>query len=58
MNMTSVCFYFEVHQPFRIRDYSFFDIGESHFYEDDEKNRAVLNKVSDKCYIKTNNKMN
>jgi len=46
-----------VHQPFRIRDYSFFDIGESHFYEDDVKNREVLNKVADKCYIKTNNKM-
>ena len=55
--MPSICFYFQVHQPFRIRDYSFFDIGESHFYEDDEKNREVLNKVADKCYIKTNQKM-
>ncbi|MEO5569877.1 MAG: glycoside hydrolase family 57 protein [Bacteroidia bacterium] len=55
--MPSVCFYFQVHQPFRIRRYSFFDIGNDPFYEDDEKNRAVLNKVSDKCYIKTNNKM-
>src|SRR4051812_46888736 len=55
--MPSICFYFQVHQPFRIRDYSFFDIGESHFYEDDIKNREVLNKVADKCYIKTNRKM-
>ena len=55
--MPSVCFYFQVHQPFRIKRYSFFDIGHDHFYEDDEKNRWVLNKVSDKCYIKTNNKM-
>lgn len=55
--MPSVCFYFQVHQPFRIRDYSFFDIGESHFYEDDVKNKEVLNKVADKCYIKTNKKM-
>lgn len=55
--MPSICFYFQVHQPFRIRDYSFFDIGESHFYEDDIKNKEVLNKVADKCYIKTNQKM-
>lgn len=55
--MPSICFYFQVHQPFRIRDYSFFDIGESHFYEDDDKNREILNKVADKCYIKTNKKM-
>ena len=55
--MPSVCFYFQVHQPFRIKRYSFFDIGHDHFYEDDEKNRWVLNKVSDKCYLKTNSKM-
>lgn len=56
-SMPSICFYFQVHQPFRIRDYSFFDIGQSHFYEDDEKNEMVLHKVADKCYLKTNQKM-
>lgn len=55
--MPSICFYFQVHQPFRIRNYSFFDIRDSHFYEDDKKNREVLNKVADKCYLKTNKKM-
>ncbi|MFI5218835.1 MAG: glycoside hydrolase family 57 protein [Bacteroidia bacterium] len=55
--MPSICFYFQVHQPFRIKRYSFFDIGKDHFYEDDEKNRWVLNKVSDKCYLKANAKM-
>ncbi|OQA10387.1 MAG: Glycosyl hydrolase family 57 [Bacteroidetes bacterium ADurb.Bin397] len=55
--MPSICFYFQVHQPFRIKNYSFFDIGNDHFYEDDEKNRVVLNKVSEKCYLKTNQKM-
>lgn len=55
--MPSICFYFQVHQPFRIKNYSFFDIGKDHFYEDDEKNRIVLNKVSEKCYLKTNQKM-
>lgn len=55
--MTSICFYFQVHQPFRVRDYSFFDIGNSHFYEDDKKNEEILNKVADKCYLKANQKM-
>ena len=55
--MPSICFYFQVHQPFRVRNYSFFDIGFSHFYEDEEKNRAVMNKVADKCYVPTNRKM-
>lgn len=55
--MPSVCFYFQVHQPFRVKKYSFFDIGRDSFYEDDKLNREVLNKVSEKCYIKTNRKM-
>src|SRR5476649_338746 len=55
--MSSICFYFQVHQPFRIKDYSFFDIGNSHSYEDEKKNEEILNKVADKCYIKTNQKM-
>jgi len=55
--MPSICFYFQVHQPFRIQNYSFFDIGKTHFYEDDNKNREILNKVSEKCYLRTNQKM-
>lgn len=55
--MPSICFYFQVHQPFRIKNYSFFDIGQSHFYEDDKANEEIMNKVADKCYIKTNRKM-
>lgn len=55
--MPSVCFYFQVHQPFRIRPYSFFDIGRDHYYEDEKKNREVLDKVAEKCYLRTNRKM-
>lgn len=55
--MPSVCFYFQVHQPFRIKKYSFFDIGNDHFYEDADKNRSILDKVAEKCYLKTNRKM-
>ena len=53
--MVSICFYFQVHQPYRLRkNYSFFDIGANHFYEDEEANRAICNKVSAKCYIPMN----
>ncbi|MCA9289633.1 MAG: glycoside hydrolase family 57 protein, partial [Phycisphaerales bacterium] len=49
--MASVCFYFQVHQPFRIRRYSVFDTDP--FYFDDEANRQILEKVADKCYRPT-----
>ncbi len=53
--MISVCFYFQVHQPFRLReDYSFFDIGENHFYEDEAANREICLKVARKCYLPMN----
>src|SRR3989339_477323 len=53
--MGSLCFYFQVHQPFRLRkNYSFFDIGTNHLYEDDAENRAICNKVAEKCYIPMN----
>lgn len=55
--MPSVCFYFQVHQPFRLKRYSFFQIGKDHYYEDEASNRAILNKVAEKCYLPTNAKM-
>ena len=56
--MVSICFYFQIHQPFRLKqDYSFFDIGANHFYEDDKANREICNKVSRKCYLPTNKLM-
>jgi alpha-amylase len=55
--MPSVCFYFQVHQPFRINNYSFFDIGSAHAYENEKKNREIMDKVAEKCYLRTNRKM-
>ncbi len=52
--MPSICFYFQVHQPYRLRHYSFFDIGHDHFYEDVEANRTILDKVAHKCYLPMN----
>jgi len=46
--VTSVCIYFQVHQPYRIRGYSVFD--EDPFYFDNETNRQICEKVAEKCY--------
>ncbi|MBP7497693.1 MAG: polysaccharide deacetylase family protein, partial [Bacteroidales bacterium] len=53
--MAAICFYFQVHQPFRLRTYRFFDIGVYHNYYDDYTNKTILRRVADKCYIPTNN---
>ena len=53
--MPSVCFYFQVHQPFRLKRYSHFDIGNSHQYFDEENNRRIMEKVASKCYLPTDN---
>jgi alpha-amylase len=55
--MVSICFYFQVHQPFRMRRYTVFDIGHNDDYFDDHKNIEVLRKVARKCYIPANNLM-
>jgi alpha-amylase len=49
--MRSVVLYFQVHQPFRLRKYTFFDVGASDAYFDDEANRAVIRRVAEKCYL-------
>ncbi|TAH27285.1 MAG: alpha-amylase [Cytophagales bacterium] len=55
--MSSICLYFQVHQPYRIRQYSFFNIGIESNYFDEELNITILNKVADKCYIPANKLM-
>lgn len=52
--MKTICFYFQVHQPFRLRRYRFFDIGQYHNYFDDFANRSIMRKVAEKCYLPTN----
>lgn len=52
--MPSVCFYFQVHQPHRLRAYGYFDIGQQPYYEDDDKNKTILTKVAHKCYLPAN----
>ena len=52
--MPSLCFYFQVHQPFRLKPYDCFKIGEDHAYEDEQKNREILDRVAAKCYLPAN----
>ena len=47
--MPSVCFYFQVHQPFRLRRYSVFDTDRHYF--DDRMNAEVCRRVAAKCYL-------
>ncbi len=50
--MASVCFYFQVHQPVRLRRYTVFD-SNSHYF-DDHKNSFICRKVANKCYLPAN----
>jgi len=49
----SICFYFEVHQPLRLNNFSYFDINKNKDYFD-ISNKEILNKVAKKCYFPTN----
>jgi len=50
----NICFYFQVHQPTRLRLYRFFDIGKDSHYYDDFANRTILHRVATKCYLPMN----
>lgn len=52
--MRTICFYFQVHQPFRLKPYRFFDIGEDHYYWDEFLNRNVMRKAAQRCYLPMN----
>lgn len=52
--MKKICLYFQVHQPFRLKRYRFFDVGNDHYYYDDYLNKHILKKVANRCYLPTN----
>ncbi len=53
--MPSVCLYFQLHQPYRLRRYSVFDTDRHYF--DDFKNAEILRKIASRCYLPTNQLM-
>ena len=50
----SICLYFQVHQPTRLRLYRFFDIGKDSHYYDDYTNRTILRRIAKNCYLPMN----
>ena len=56
--MTSICMYFEVHQPIRLNKFSVFNIGgqgNHSEYFNRKLNEQIFIKVAKKCYLPTNN---
>jgi len=52
--MLHIVFYFQVHQPYRLRPFRVLDIGRDHDYFDEKLNREVVRKVGAKCYLPAN----
>jgi len=50
----TLCLYFQVHQPYRLRQYRFFDIGKNHDYFDEFTNKTIMGRVASRCYIPAN----
>jgi alpha-amylase len=58
--MPSINFYFQVHQPYRLQKFRFFDIGSNKDYFNDgldirHNNEVIFHKVAKKCYYPSNN---
>lgn len=54
MEKRTLCLYFQVHQPVRLRRYHFFDIGKNSDYYDDFANRSFTRKIAERCYLPAN----
>ena len=52
--MKTICFYFQIHQPFRLKRYRFFDIGNDHYYYDDFQNEEIIRRIAENCYLPAN----
>lgn len=49
--MKNICFYFKIHQPFRLKQYRFFEIGNDHYYYDDFANDEIITRVAQQSYV-------
>ena len=49
--MKNVCLYFNIHQPYRLKRYRFFDIGNDHYYYDDFANDEIMTRLAETSYI-------
>lgn len=49
--MKNVCFYFKIHQPYRLKRYRFFDIGNDHYYYDDFTDDEIITRLAQTSYM-------
>ncbi len=52
--MLNIVFYFQIHQPYRLKQCGIFDIGNDSDPFDEKLNRAIIRQVSSNCYIPAN----
>jgi len=52
--MHSVCFHFQVNQPYILRTYRFFDINQNHDYFDKYQNNYWINRLAERSYLPAN----
>lgn len=55
--MKKICLCFQIHQPYRLRRYRFFDIGNEHYYSDDFQNEEIFQRIAEQCYLPANRMM-
>lgn len=55
--MPAVCLCYIVHEPYRLRHYSVFDMGQNSIYEDDDRNCDILLHNAQVCYLPMNDLM-
>lgn len=52
--MKNICFYFQIHQPKRLKHYQFFDIGQDHYYYDDFMTEEKIRYLVEQSYLPAN----
>jgi len=52
--MRNICFYFQIHLPFRLKRYRFFEIGKDHYYYDDFQTEERLRDAVEQSYLHAN----
>ncbi len=52
--MRNICFYFQIHAPYRLKRYRFFDIGQDHYYYDDFQTEDRIRYLTEQSYLTAN----
>jgi alpha-amylase len=52
--MKKICINFQIHQPFRLKRYRFFNIANDHYYYDDYANESYIRRLAETSYLPAN----